>query len=166
MPSPGAFASEAVKESLQADRWLRFEAFVCGPLSNHRELEGQWEEEAQQVGALDNVLRAAWLLMRRPLAAIENIEPDRATRKRLCRLKRQPASVRLIGRRRPKSNSEKVDGSREYQHQWIVGGHWRQQWYSKRQVHRPVWIVPHVNGPEGTPMMDGEKASVDQSRRL
>ncbi|WP_328974304.1 hypothetical protein [Streptomyces canus] len=123
-------------------------------------------EEAQQVGALDNVLRAAWLLMRRPLAAIENTEPDRATRKRLRRLNHEPASVRLIVLRRPKSNSEKVDGSREYQHQWIVRGLWRQQWYPKRQVHRPVWIAPHVNGPEGTPMTGGEKAKVDQARRL
>ncbi|MFF5522570.1 hypothetical protein [Streptomyces coeruleorubidus] len=102
------------------------------------------------------------VLMRQPLAEAEDIEPDRATRKRLRRLGHEPASVRLIGLRRPKPGPEKGDGSREYHYRWIVRGHWRQQWYPKRQVHRPVWIAPHVKGPEGASMMGGEKVNVWQ----
>jgi hypothetical protein len=105
-------------------------------------------------------MRAAWLLMQQPLAEIEDIEPDRATRKRLRRFGQEPAPVLLIGLRRPKSAADRGDGAREYQHQWIVRGHWRQQWYPKRQVHRPVWIAPHIKGPEGAPMIGGEKVNV------
>ncbi|MEW2810975.1 hypothetical protein AB0929_28390 [Streptomyces massasporeus] len=156
----GAFQPETVDESLQNDHWLCFETFVCGPLAKRRDIEGEWEEEAQEVGTLDNAVRAAWLLMQQPLARIEDLEPDRATRKRLRRLGHEPAPVRLIGLRRPRATAGQGEGSREYQHQWIVRGHWRQQWYPKRQVHRPVWIAPHIKGPEGAPVIGGEKVNV------
>jgi hypothetical protein len=63
----------------------------------------------------------------------------------------------VIELRRPKTSSGPGDGDREYHHQWIVRGHWRQQWHPKRQVHRPVWIAPHIKGPEGAPLIGGEK---------
>jgi hypothetical protein len=108
---------------------------------------------------LITALRAAWLLMRQPLAESSDLEPSRAVRKRLRRVGREPASVRLIELRRPKTASGQGDGDREYHHQWIVRGHWRQQWYPARQVHRPVWIAPHVKGPEGAPLIGGEKVN-------
>jgi hypothetical protein len=46
---------------------------------------------------------------------------------------------------------------RDYQHQWVVRGHWRQQWYPSRNVHRPIWITPHIKGPEGAPLLGGER---------
>jgi hypothetical protein len=107
---------------------------------------------------LISALRAAWLLMQQPLAAISDVEPDRASRKRLRRAGREPASVRIIELRRPKhSGSEAGESGRTYAHTWIVRGHWRNHWHPKREVHRPVWIAPHVKGPEGAPMIGGEK---------
>jgi hypothetical protein len=103
------------------------------------------------------IVRAAWLLMQQPLAREELVEPDRAASKRLRRDGHEPASVRVIELRRPKTSSGSGDGDREYHHQWIVRGHWRQQWHPKRQVHRPVWIAPHIKGPEGAPLLGGEK---------
>ncbi len=99
---------------------------------------------------------AAWLLMQQSLAVRSTVEPDRAARKRLRRQGQEPKAVRVIELRRPKGGGA-GDGSREYHHQWIVRGHWRQQWYPARQVHRPVWIAPHIKGPEGAPMIGGEK---------
>jgi hypothetical protein len=104
-----------------------------------------------------DLLRVTWLLMQQPLADITEIEPDRAARKRLARVGREPAMVRVIGLRRPKNSAGPGNGDREYHHQWIVRGHWRQQWHPKRQVHRPVWIAPHIKGPEGAPLIGGEK---------
>lgn len=39
----------------------------------------------------------------------------------------------------------------EWHCQWLVRGHWRQQWYPKAQLHQPRWIMPHVKGPEDKP---------------
>lgn len=103
------------------------------------------------------VLRVTWLLMQQPLAEITDVEPDRAVRKRLHRAGREPAMVRMIGLRRPKNATGTGHSDREYHRQWIVRGHWRQQWHPKRQVHRPVWIAPHIKGPEGAPLIGGEK---------
>lgn len=102
-------------------------------------------------------LISAWLLMRQPLAVSSDVEPDRAVRKRLRRAGQEPKPVRVIELRRPKSSGESGDGESNYHHQWIVKGHWRQHWYPKRQVHRPVWIAPHIKGPEGAPLIGGEK---------
>ncbi|MGW2476882.1 hypothetical protein [Streptomyces sp. NPDC001665] len=103
---------------------------------------------------------ATWLLMGQDLTAVSRVDADRAARKRMVRAGYEPRSVRLIELRRPRGSAEAGDGSREYQHQWIVRGHWRQQWYPTRQVHRPVWIAPHVKGPNGAPLIGGEKVNV------
>ena len=103
------------------------------------------------------LLLTAGLLMQQPLADTSTTEADRAARKRLRRAGHQPAPVRVIELRRPKSGAGSGESDREYHHQWIVRGHWRQHWYPKRQVHRPVWIAPHIKGPEGAPLIGGEK---------
>lgn len=104
------------------------------------------------------VLKAISLLMRQELAEANTVQPDRATRKRL---RRQGADedvrTRVIELRRPKTAHGTGDSDREYHHQWIVRGHWRNHWHPKRQVHRPVWIAPHIKGPEGAPLIGGEK---------
>jgi hypothetical protein len=103
------------------------------------------------------LLRVVWLLMQQPLAEATVLDPDRAAKKRLRRAGHEPKPVRVIELRRPKGSSDSGDSDREYQHQWIVRGHWRQHWHPKRQVHRPVWIAPHIKGPEGAPLIGGEK---------
>lgn len=103
-------------------------------------------------------LLTTWLLMRQPLADSAEVQVDRAARKRLRRINQEPAPVRVIELRRPKTAPDSsAEPSREYHHRWITRGHWRQHWYPKRQVHRPVWIAPHIKGPEGAPLIGGEK---------
>ena len=96
--------------------------------------------------------------MQQPLADSSTVEPDRAARKRLHRAGQEPAPVRVIELRRSRNTaSGHGESDREYHHRWITRGHWRQHWYPKRQVHRPVWIAPHIKGPEGAPLIGGEK---------
>ncbi|MEV7154860.1 hypothetical protein AB0N77_09575 [Streptomyces misionensis] len=114
------------------------------------------EEPGENALGVD-LLKAAWLLMAQPLAEVSEVEPDRAARKRLRRANQDPKSVRVIELRRPQRSGEAGPGIREYHHAWVVRGHWRQQWFPKRQVHRPVWIAPHIKGPEGAPLIGGEK---------
>lgn len=131
-------------------------AIFSAPLEEDLERLGKQESSMQNDDIL-SLLLTTWLLMQQPLADTSQVELDRAARKRLRRAGREPAPVRVIELRRPKGSSENGEGSRDYQHQWIVRGHWRQQWYPARQVNRPVWIAPHIKGPEGAPMIGGEK---------
>lgn len=104
-----------------------------------------------------DLMKTVWLLMQQPLSRSTEVVPDRAVRKRLRRKQQEPAPVRVIElRRSPRSESDGT-GTREYHHAWVVRGHWRQQWHPKREVHRPVWIAPHIKGPEGAPLIGGEK---------
>lgn len=115
------------------------------------------EDSAVQNIQVMALLLATCLLIQQPLSSESQAAADRAARKRLRRAGHEPAPVRVIELRRPKSTGGHGDGDREYHHQWIVRGHWRQQWHPKRQVHRPVWIAPHIKGPEGAPLIGGEK---------
>ncbi|WP_439660595.1 hypothetical protein ACSHWB_03220 [Lentzea sp. HUAS TT2] len=107
-------------------------------------------------------LRAAWLLMQqKPLVDISDVQLPRPARRRLLRGGYEPRPVRLLELRRPKvTDSADESAVREHHHRWIVRGHWRQQWYPSRQVHRPVWIAPHLKGPDDAPLVGGEKVNV------
>jgi hypothetical protein len=99
----------------------------------------------------------AWLLMQQPVTTVADATFDRAERRRLARQRLDDRPVRVINLRRRAASTIAGQSDREYHHQWIVRGHWRDQWYASRGVHRPVWIAPHVKGPEGAPMLGGEK---------
>jgi hypothetical protein len=104
------------------------------------------------------ILKATWVLMQQSLARIEDAVYDRPARRRLQKRGYEPPRVRVVTLRRASGSPSTVgDSDREYHHQWIVKGHWRQQWYPSRGVHRPVWIAPHIKGPEGAPLIGGEK---------
>lgn len=127
-------------------------------LDTEIDYERAWDGE--RLGQDDTlaILLTTWLLMQQQLADVSEVDPDRATRKRLRRIGQESAPIRVIELRRPKhTSSEPGESGRNYTHRWITRGHWRQQWYPARQVHRPVWIAPHVKGPEGAPMIGGEK---------
>jgi hypothetical protein len=119
------------------------------------EIEGL--PERHPFGFSSDVLKTAWLLMQQPVAAVSDAVYDRNTRRRLEREGKESPPVRVITLRRPANPGGSGESVREYHHQWIVRGHWRQQWYSSRGVNRPVWIAPHVKGPEGAPMLGGQK---------
>lgn len=104
------------------------------------------------VGALKTI----WLLMKQTIGHVETARFDRATLRRMSRQNIKPHEVRVITLRRQASGGD-GQSDREYHHQWLVRGHWRQQWYPSRDVHRPIWIAPHIKGPEGAPLLGGEK---------
>jgi hypothetical protein len=103
------------------------------------------------------VLKATWLLMSQTLAEVEVMKVGPPRQKRRGRTKPR-SEIRVIKLRRPFGTSEGSAGARDWQHRWLVRGHWRMQpWGPKRERVRPVWIAPHVKGPEGKPMLGGEK---------
>lgn len=101
-------------------------------------------------------LLTVWLLMSQPLAEVGEAEFSRAERRRSSPRKPLPP-VRVITLRRPAGGGGEAAG-RDYCHQWLVRGHWRNQPVGPgRSEIRPVWVSPHVKGPAGAPMLGGEK---------
>lgn len=102
------------------------------------------------------MLKAAWLMMRQEeVVEVSETEPSRNSAKRIRRQGGEPGKVRIIDIRRKAGTSQGRESyAREYDHRWSVRGHWRNQWYPSRGVHRPKWIEEHVRGPEGMPLIE------------
>jgi hypothetical protein len=127
------------------------------PFSADPILEDPRGEVEERQGRVLRILRSTWLLMGQSVATVENAEFDRAARKRYRREGKEPPTVRVISLRKPATGGAGEPGNREYHHRWIVRGHWRKQWYASVNDHRPVWIAPYVKGPEGAPLIGGER---------
>jgi hypothetical protein len=101
-----------------------------------------------------------WSLMGQNIALDNPAAYDRASSRRVQRELGKVPNVRVISLRRSYSDTNESgnsDHGNTFHHQWIVRGHWRQQWYPSRGVNRPVWIAPHLKGPEGAPLIGGER---------
>lgn len=121
---------------------------------------------AERRAALERTILATWLLMGQTLVRSEPLTAPRPARRRMARL--DPLldpTVRYIDLRRartepPDHAPERPTGTREYRHRWVVRGHWRNQYYPSRNDHRPIWIDPHLAGPEDKPLLGGERVNV------
>lgn len=92
-------------------------------------------------------------LAQQRIATITAERGDRATRKRLARMKGKPDhvnGVQIVTLRRPKRPvaDDHVAHNVDWKHRWVVDGHWRNQWYPSTKTHRQIWIAPYVKGPE------------------
>lgn len=126
----------------------------------------QLQDHAQTWGRLEQAERAlvvTWLLMGQTLATAQDVQPTKASAKFISRI--NPAllsTTRYVQLRHkaavPEARADS-DGptGRSYRHRWMVRGHWRNAWYPSRQDHRPVWIDPHLKGPDGAPILDPGK---------
>lgn len=103
------------------------------------------------------VVLTSWLLMQQPVTRITEEVPDRPARRRLARRGVKDLEPVRVVTLRHQSAPGPGDGDREYHHRWLVKGHWRNQWYSSQERHIPIWISPHIKGPEGAPLLGGEK---------
>lgn len=73
----------------------------------------------------------------------------------------EPGPVRVLRLRRSVRGDQAPAGgsSREYRHRWMVRGHWRNQWYPSIKDHRPKWIAQYLAGPDGAPLIGGDKVT-------
>lgn len=101
-------------------------------------------------------LASGLLLMRQEIFRSESRPASRSLQRQLSR--REPGIeplIRVITLRRihrQHDDSRHEENAREYSIQWIVRGHWRQQWYPSLNRHQPKWINPYVKGPEDKPL--------------
>jgi hypothetical protein len=115
---------------------------------------GGWEQVKDTTVAWGQILRAAWLLMTQPgVTDVEEQHLARTLRRRAEREGLNPAPVSVVRiRHRENTPIQDEPATRTYHVRWTVRGHWRNQWYPSRGEHRPVWINPHIKGPDGAPL--------------
>jgi len=109
------------------------------------------------------VFAAFQLAAQTNLAESEETIIDRAERRRNARMNLPDRPVRIIRLRRGLASArddEQPNDTREWRHRWIVRGHWRNHWYPSVGAHRPRWIAPYLKGPDGAPLLTGEKVTV------
>lgn len=90
-------------------------------------------------------------LMVQKITTVNRQRVDRAARRRSQRagLPSEQEFVNVITLRRHSPPSDEPETREvEWSHRWIVGGHWRDQWYPSLGRHRQIWISPYVKGPE------------------
>lgn len=107
-------------------------------------------------------LIASWLLMQQPgVAQRSPYKYSQMDRAWLKRRRIKPGAVTVVKLRyAPSDGHGSAEGSsREYHHRWFVRGHWRRQRYASRNGHIPIWISPHIKGPEGAPLRTGLKVN-------
>lgn len=103
---------------------------------------------------------AANTFMRQKLLDVQEEPLDRYARKRLEKqvIQRPGArlplvhSVHLRQRQAPKSTPSSDSKPVDWQVQWSVRGHVRQQWFPSLNEHLPRYIHPYLKGPEDKPM--------------
>lgn len=151
-----------------ADEWMLVDCsrWRCGePLdADWPDMEAQRRADPSDME--DRRLTLAILALALQDRVIEHREHlDRPTRRRAQRAGRDPRldAVRihdLRGAARA-ARTEATEQAGRYRHRWIVEGHWRSQPYGPQSsLRRPVWIAPHMKGPEGAPVLTGEKVKV------
>ena len=119
----------------------------------------KFEEYAPGAPFHASMLIAFWNILRQErVVEASDAEVPRSTRRRAARERMPEPNVRVITLRRARSEpKDETANSREWHHRWVVRGHWRRQWYASIEDHRPVWIAPHLKGPEDAPLLGGHK---------
>jgi hypothetical protein len=96
------------------------------------------------------------LASQKGVAELSEYEFGRPERRRAQRSNANISPIKVINLRKQKSplHSELDPREVNWSHRWIVDGHWRNQPYGPgRNQTRPVWIAPHVKGPEDKPLV-------------
>jgi hypothetical protein len=68
---------------------------------------------------------------------------------------RNDSGITVITLRRPRSDNghmEFDEGEKRYHFQWMVRGHWRNQWYPSLKEHRQKWISGYWKGDPDDPI--------------
>jgi hypothetical protein len=103
-------------------------------------------------------LYALWVVMGQEIADLREEQADRATKRRMARMKLPPAITVITLRRPANPHRHKGDGHVEWQHHWFVRGHPRWQPYGVGKKERKlIWISPHVRGNLDAPLHQSEK---------
>lgn len=105
-------------------------------------------------------------LMAQKLAVTFHKDTDRHTKRRAER-ERRPVTpfLRVISLRKLEEDKKRdknlTPAEIEYRWQWMVRGHWRNQYYPGTDEHKPVFVEAYIKGPDDKPFKpEGHKIFV------
>jgi hypothetical protein len=101
-----------------------------------------------------------WRLCQQSIASRLVEEPARHARRRMTKAHLPVSPITVINLRRisgPAHDESHVD----WQHRWVVRGHWRRQPYKENGeiIHRYIYINPYLKGPEDKPLLHRDKVN-------
>lgn len=107
----------------------------------------------------ERILFATLRLLQQRITAVSREPATRSDQRRAARAGVEASSDVSVVRLCAKDYQTDTHGSRnvEWDHRWVVSGHWRDQWYPSEGQHHQVWITPHIKGPENLPLVVKEK---------
>ena len=120
----------------------------------------EWQGDLSGSTNVNRIMQALWTVMNEPIADVREERPERATKRRMERMK-IPPQVTVITLRRPASHPHEGESGVEWQHHWIVRGHPRWQPYGPgRSERRLIWVNSHVKGNLDAPLKQSTKVYV------
>jgi hypothetical protein len=101
------------------------------------------------------IIQTAFRLMQQRISTKGLAPISRHARREATKIGMRPDPEVVVVRLRRESESaaEPTGESANYSHRFIVGGHWRNQWYATEEIHRQIWISPYVKGPKDRPLI-------------
>jgi hypothetical protein len=114
------------------------------------------QSEKYDIAFLASVFGTLSLFAKQRLLTSERQQVDRHARKRIA--KEAPLvdpTVRVVKLRTRETISHDADRGEahvDWACRWMVRGHWRQQFFPSRKAHQPIWITPHIKGPDDKPL--------------
>jgi len=113
----------------------------------------RWERRDLQL--FSRQLQAFWQLAKQVVHTRE--QPMRQQRRAAARAGVETEHVTVIRLRRTAAPHHYLGGTVDWRCQWVVRGHWRNQWYASTDEHRQIFIAPHVKGPDDKPLRISER---------
>lgn len=102
---------------------------------------------------------ALMVLCQQRIAIVTTRSADRASVRRGQRVGITVPLLKVVTLRRPmEPSATKGANDVEWSRRWIVDGHWRNHYFPSSGEHRPMWIAPHVKGPEDKPLVIQKRA--------
>lgn len=110
------------------------------------------------------VRRMTWVLLQSFFRLSRQIVPTKAPLPRQLRRDRkrhyrtEDVTVITLRRQRHPDHPDHEVGEVDWKWQWVVRGHWRNQWYPSIKQHRQIWVMPYMKGPEDAPIKPVKRA--------
>jgi hypothetical protein len=102
------------------------------------------------------IVGAALALLEQEVFSVDHALADRGLRRRLAHAgEPDPPLIRVVRLRRQAVRHPLDDSAGaeiEWSCQWLVRGHWRQQWCPGAHHHELRWIAPYTKGPADKPL--------------
>lgn len=116
-----------------------------------------YESETQKTSIVEDrkLLATFWALCSQRIV-VETVERPggRAAMRQAQREGRKLDEVRVIRLREPTTRTSSGEGGPvEWSHRWLVGRHWRNQWYPSKGEHAPKLIEAYQKGPADKPLV-------------